>query len=413
MAISTAPDRRLLWIVHGVSLAAFGICCWLTWQRMTGRITSLAGCGGEGGCTQVMGGRWSMWFGVPVTALAAGLWLSLAVLCSGPVQRRAGRSADQLLAGAGILLLLSALWFFGLMAFAERAFCLWCTILHATGLFIGAAVLLRAARSGHVGIFAAGFQGGLAALAALIVGQMFGPVPDTHSVEVVEAAENGPPAPPPAAAPAGRMVSFFGNSLHFNTDTDPILGPPDAPHVLLEYFDYTCRSCRTMHADLQELKRRYGRQVAVLVMAAPLNRACNPFLRDGVPDHEGACELARLSLAVWRAEPSAFPGFHDYLMTTPLPIPLSAARAEAERLCGAEKLAAAGKDPWIEARLVDNVAALARLALNDVRMPKLLAGNKVFSGPMATTQRFLEILGAELRGALPADPGVPVSSQQR
>ena len=84
------------WAVLLLSISALTVCLWLLSRKLSGEITSIAGCGGEGGCWQVMGGRWSEWFRIPVTLLAALVHAAVLSLTLPPVQRRLGGAGDRL-----------------------------------------------------------------------------------------------------------------------------------------------------------------------------------------------------------------------------------------------------------------------------------------------------------------------------
>ena len=49
MSLHLTENRPLLWTVRILSLAALAVSLTLLAMKFTGRITSLSGCGGEGG----------------------------------------------------------------------------------------------------------------------------------------------------------------------------------------------------------------------------------------------------------------------------------------------------------------------------------------------------------------------------
>ena len=99
-------------------------------------IALIAGCGGEGGCNNVLGGRWSAWFLIPVTFLAAALYACV-FYAAWPTtaQRYPARSAF-ILRSASVLAAGAALWFFALLFRVEKSFCIYCTAMHACGIAI-------------------------------------------------------------------------------------------------------------------------------------------------------------------------------------------------------------------------------------------------------------------------------------
>ena len=101
--------------------------------------------------------------------------------------------------------------------------------------------------------------GAILALVVLVLGQIFGPAPQTHAEEsgitmdggttpTVEPANgDSPGANPRQGQGQGRMVTLPNSAKSYHTGFMPHLGPPDAPHVIVKYFDYTCGACRDMH----------------------------------------------------------------------------------------------------------------------------------------------------------------------
>ena len=421
MSLYLPARPLLLWAVRLLSFSALIICFVLFGMKLNGSITSLAGCGGEGGCSQVMGSRWSEWFHVPVTLWAGLLYLSILVLTLPPVQRWLGRTGDQLLAAAGVILAGAAVYFLCLLYFEMKDHCPWCLALHLTGLTVAGIILtaaVRTQREGGRGVLEAAMLSGLAAIGVLAAGQVWGPRPDTHLItESGLKEETGPVVP---AAPAAvtsreaRVVSFHEGKLNYDAAALPIIGSPDARFVLVEYFDYTCRSCRNMAGDLQALKQKWPGVFSVIVLPTPLNRACNPFLKSHVEDHPGACELARLALAVWHTKPESFAPFHEYLYTLRLPVTeasVKEARAKAEALSGAAAIAAALDDSRVSGQITENIGNFARLTSENIVMPKLLLrGQVMMHGPARDAETFVRAIEQQFN---PGAAGSPVLSQPK
>ncbi|HWB02862.1 MAG TPA: vitamin K epoxide reductase family protein [Verrucomicrobiales bacterium] len=407
MSFSISARPSLLWTVRVISFAALSVCLWLFSRKLTGSIDSVAGCGGAGGCSDVMGGAWSQWFHIPVTVLAAVIYLGVLVLTLPSVQVSLGRTGDQLLAAAGVILAAAAVYFLVILAFVEKQFCPWCLGLHIAGLTVSALILTDAVskqRSGARGLLEAAMLTGFMAMCVLSAGQIWGPKPDTHLITsggVTAATPSVPPAPPPPSTGAARTVGFFEGTLNLQFDAAglPLLGAPNARIILVEFFDYTCSSCRDLSGDLKALKKKWPDVFAVIVLPAPLNRMCNPFLKDQVPNHEGACELAKLSLTLWRAKPAAFPQFHEYLLSLPLPATpekVEAARSRANQLAGGAAMAEAADDPWINSRLVENISTFQRLTETSIKMPKLLLrADRMFHGTARDANAFIQAVEKE------------------
>ncbi|MGC6457905.1 MAG: vitamin K epoxide reductase family protein [Akkermansiaceae bacterium] len=371
-------------IVRFFSLLGFGISLWLVVMKATGKISSVVGCGAEGGCADVLGSQWSQWFGIPVSAVSTAFYIALFGLTF--------RTKAPLFSVAGWILLWAAGWFMGLQVFVIEAFCPWCFATHMVGLMTAVAIFWK------VGIGRKKVVTGLASfglIALLALGQTFGPKPETFELtdesdieekEEVKAQVSG----------EGRVIQFRGPNGQvvktYRLGSVPLLGPPDAPHVLVKYFDYTCKSCREMEGDLLALMTAYPKEVAVIVLPTPLNRACNPYLNPRVDDHANACEFARMSLAVWRTAPESFPKVHKLLFERPLHSVESARKAIGD-IIGTDKLEAGLKDPGVEKLLQASIADFRQLSSQRIEMPKLLMkGARTMHGLASSTEKFIELV---------------------
>lgn len=413
---SERPALPALRVIAAASLAA---CLWLTWKKWTGGIPPLAGCGGTsgGGCGAALTGRWSEWFSLPVTFLAAAVWGAVLVLTLPSVRSALGRAADQLLAGAATLLIVSAAWFSGLMLWEIRAFCPWCAALHAAGLIAGTLILLstrNASKEGDPGLFAAAAQAGAASAALLILGQLFGTAPETHQLTGAAVSPEPPPGPRAPFAGLPERV-YLDGALRFDPANVPLLGDPGAPQVLVEVFDYTCPACRTQHRDLKKLLRDSPGKFAVAAMPAPLDRACNPHAPVSPKGHEESCALTRLALAVWVENPVTFPAFHDFLMSSGRAPGLAGALAEARRLLPGRDLEKIASGPAVNQLLAENIRIHGILSRESSTMPKLiLRGDRVLHGLPSGSRRFQEIIESEFTPpfSIP-NPSIPVSAKAR
>ncbi len=384
---------RTLRAIRMLAVAVVAICVYLLAQKAAGKIDGLAGCGGEGGCAQVLGGRWSQWFGIPVTALAGAMYLAVFVASLSGFARRRPALAGLLLRGGAVAAAGAALWFFAVLAFVERAFCPYCTAIHLCGLLFAALVFFSAGRSlpGGGGAPAAA---GLAGVLVLIAGQWLGPRPDTH--QLVDLGGDRPGRT--GGTPPASELQFFGGRIRVNPDEVPSAGSREAKHHLLELFDYTCKTCRKTYGHLKALQAAHPDTFRVLYLPCPLDRKCNLFLRSGVRDHPGACELARSALAVWHADRTKFAEIHDYLMRTPLPIPPADAEAKAISLVGEAAYREASRSPAIDGLLAETFGHYGLLAAKDPRMPQLLLDEtSLIRGAAADSDTFVSLISRHFR----------------
>ncbi|GHC57847.1 vitamin K epoxide reductase family protein [Roseibacillus persicicus] len=369
-------------------LAGIGalLSLYLLTMKLNGQISSISGCGSGGGCANVLGSRWSQFFGIPVSAFSSALYLTILGLTF--------RFNATLARSASILLFGAAAWFMGLQFFYLKTFCPWCLATHLTGILTATALLLhhgdeKKKSSIHQ------WTVGLGGIAILVAGQLFGPVPDTHLI--TEEKQPSEPKETSQAETGERMVSFPNSETAVPLKDLPHIGPIDAPHVLIKYFDYTCNSCRDMHGDLGKLQASYPEEITVVYLPVPLNRSCNPHLSSRVKDHEGACELARLSLAVWKTNPELWEQVHNGLFSRPVLSP-AIARGHIEQRVDKVQLEEALKDPWIAERLTSNMKTYQTMVIATDRMPKLvMEGGSVMHGISRTTEDFVKTIREKLK----------------
>jgi len=153
----------------------------------------------------------------------------------------------------------------------------------------------------------------------------------------------------------------------------PLLGPPEAPHLVYQFFDYRDPASFRSYRALREARQRYGGQIAIVMLVFPLDESLNPRVSTSATgQHPDAGTLARLSLAVWRTDRSKFETYNDYLLT-PRPVERSVlkgyrgqmvtledARARAEELVGRQQLEASLADPWVDQEIARHIAARDR-----------------------------------------------------
>ena len=363
------------------ALAGLLLSGWLLFQKATGSITYLVGCGAGSGCANVLGSRWSQWFLVPVTALSLLMYAALLFLTFKP------RRTPLLAIGTGLAG--AAVWFGLVQAFILHAFCPWCLAAHLIGITC-AILIFRGQGAPQAAPIKPGLLAGLAATALLVAGQVFGPVPDTHQeTNVVLAEPAGPKPATPAKAESGpvhtrgegRKVTFLGNK-QYNVETLPHLGDAKAPHVLVKYYDYACNACRDLHEDLEALMQKHPGKFCVIVLPCPINRSCNSNVPDHIQNHANACELAKLALACWRTDPESFPAVHHALFARPvldLPKAMEIVKPRMKKPLTADAM----NDPWIAEVLAADAEDYKRInfTINSAKpgeanylMPKLLVG---------------------------------------
>jgi len=369
------------WILRILALAGLTICGYLGILKFTGQTTSIVGCGAGSGCRNVLGSEWSQFLGLPVSVLAGVVYLALLITTWRPSRPLYGAFA--------ICLTGAALWFIGLLYFIIKAVCPWCLAMHTIGILTSIVLALSLNKLPPHPRTPLRFTplGAVAALLVLALGQLLGPKPDTHArtTEVVRDGGQGKRA-------EGRVVSFFKGRKHYNAVTMPHLGPSGAKHVMVKYFDYTCSSCRDVHEDLHFVTESHPDTFCIILLPVPLDRHCNPFFPADLTNHDHACELARLSLAAWRANPERWPEVHERLFSRPV-LPPEVAEAAVGQIVGYDELARALEDPWINQILETGIKDFKQMIFRSGAMPKLVVGDdEVLHGAPRSREVLLETL---------------------
>ena len=357
-AAADTGRHTALWIARLLALLAGAVAGYLA---ITSRYGLPLGCGTGSGCSEVLQSRWAALFGVPVGyfALAAHLTFfaaTFAATAAAPPLRAAGRFLLITCAGA---IVGAAIWFGLLQAVALQAVCVWCMLDHALGSTAAIAACVWAWQNalaesiaGRTPSRVAPALGTGLALAILLVLLQLGFSRSGSSLVRLPAGQNADSGPG-----TDRQIAVLGGDLTLTVRELPVLGSPDAEHLLVLLYDYACPHCRATHGYLTDGLDQYAGQYAVVLLPMPLDAKCNPTVEETEPRFEDSCELARLALAVWRASPDKFAQFDAWLYETESPRSAGEARAYAESLVDQSALDAALNDEWVTRRIDADVAA--------------------------------------------------------
>jgi uncharacterized membrane protein len=414
--IEIAP--RVLWTIRLLLAVAIVVDGYLAWVSLGSG--TVAGCGPNSSCHFVLNSRWGYWFGVPISvpalgfyasALAATFWLSPDM----PVARR--RNAWGYLLLCSVVILGAGSWFIWIQIIVLNTICPFCMAAHGSALMAALNILATApvrrsnqalpdqkataqkrshlgasgkarkkkpgaSRPGNPEVFVPlklTFQ--LAAVAlmglgALIAGQLLHQPKSYASAAIAAGITTNTPAR------AERWFQVLDGEFQFNLSEVPMLGRMDAPHAMINLFDYTCHHCRELHTPLLEAVGRFSNDLAVVNLPMPLDGQCNPLVRFTPPPHTNACALARIGLAVWRADRQLSPKFDHWMFTgnqAPLP---EEAEQHARQLVGAGSFDAAMQDAWIGQLIQTNIALFQASAqrLRKAVLPQLIIGTNLTAG---------------------------------
>ena len=194
----------------------------------------------------------------------------------------------------------------------------------------------------------------------------------------------------------GRKIAFDDDKRIYDNSALPALGSIDAKHVLVEYFDYQCPSCRTMSGYLSALIAKHPSEIRILVLPVPLDHGCNPDLAPADDGHPGSCELTRIALAVWRLKPEVYPAIHRAFISDPS-LDQAAALSLAREQVPQAQLEAAMHEPWIDQLIQANIADWLSLSGKTRQLPKLLiSGKRILHGLPSGEAEFIRVMEKEL-----------------
>lgn len=195
------------------------------------------------------------------------------------------------------------------------------------------------------------------------------------------------------AKTARRIVSTMGGRLKLAAQDWPLDGQPEATHVFIEMFDYTCPHCRSTSKAVFEAKEKLGNDVAVLLLPVPLCSACNPNVAKDHPMHLEACELAELSVAVWRCDKELFSDFHRWMFEGETAPTIATARTKALEMVGKEKLETELAKSVSKAYVQKNVQIYKRVGAGQV--PKLLFPSTMVQGEFTAADALVDLIKAQ------------------
>lgn len=340
----------------------------------------------------------------------------------------------------------AAVWFLALQATGAAPPCAFCLAIHACGVAAAAlAIVARRAASRRSANGPAAPMvpigegrrapsrlpppplgvptlGGIAAAAALAVGQvMFPPqmnVIDAASLSGDFSLEADPPAAagrtlamvasgnapsagdtnPDAGRPLGsdiqpqasrptrrrdatRQVALLGGKMKIDPYQFPLLGSPEAEHVIVELMNYACGSCRRVGPLLEEARDRYRDQIAVVVLPVPNEILCNRHVKRAIPSARGVCKLSELAVAVAEVAPADFERLHHFLLGRKHLPPFTRANLFARETVDGERLSNALRGDTPKRRVQQFIELYTRLsAKGGLKLPSQIVGDDILEG---------------------------------
>ncbi|HYQ56223.1 MAG TPA: vitamin K epoxide reductase family protein [Draconibacterium sp.] len=342
---------RWQWMMLGLNLLALILGAILSWHSLAGG--SMAGCGGGSPCDQVLSSRWSLIAGIlPVSGLALGAYLAILMssfFIGSETEislRRLVWSIMVFLSGA---IVGSAIWFTILQKWIIGQFCIYCMTTHITGVILAVLIITRAIkeRNKHNKTEEPVLKPNRVVVLT-IVGMVLAGIMAVLQFSFTPSAQTT------------QSEESQNTLLEIDYSNAPIIGSPDAENIVTLLFDYQCAHCQKIHFMLGEVVRQYEGKLAFALCPTPLENSCNPYVSSNKTAFINSCELAKIGLAVWRANQDAFTTFETWMFTydsgnTWKARSPEAAIQKAIELVGKENFEAASSDPWIEKYLQTSV----------------------------------------------------------
>ena len=196
----------------------------------------------------------------------------------------------------------------------------------------------------------------------------------------------------PASADAVRLVPVSNGTRQLDVRKWPLWGSPDAKYIFVKMFDYTCPHCQKTHAAIREAEKLSGGEVAVVMLPVPLYQGCNPGSQTTETRYAYRCDIAKLAVAAWLADPAKFTDFHNWMMEAERDLPTS--RAEAERRFGAdvigEKLAGGIPEQFVQRHVFLYREAQAG------SLPKLVFPRTIVTGEITSGQSLMDVVRSKI-----------------
>lgn len=190
--------------------------------------------------------------------------------------------------------------------------------------------------------------------------------------------------------PTERVIHLSGANVKLKTNQWPIIGSPNAKHIFVEMFDYTCPHCRATQPAIRAARERMKDDLAIIVLPVPLSRACNDTVTSEHPSHRESCEISRIAIALWRVDARRFAEFHEWLLTVN-PIPTEAsARLQATKLVDPAALEKELAQPHAARYISKHVDIYRKMGAGPV--PKLVFAGTTLTGEMTSPQVLIDTI---------------------
>lgn len=347
--------------------------------------------------------------GVPITVFAIPSYfafISLAWLATKATG--AGRAALRLLTVGSGGAVLYGLFLLYVMAAIEKTFCVFCLTMDTMALLTFAVAFVR-----HRALSPGSFDfvrplGTAFGIGLLSFGVAFAAQNAVRRQLVDEAVTaldaGGPAAPLPASTGQARKISENLYEIPVAPD-DPSVGPKDAKVTIVEFADFQCGYCKKLFYSLTPLKQAYKDKVRFVFKNYPMNKACNPDLKND--RHKYACDAAEAAQCAHRQ--GKFWEMHDILFKNQHKLEGEDLRWYAQQVgldIGAFDQCVAQSDAMN--RVKEDIAVGKQIQIEGT--PRTFVNGRMFKGAIAT-EVLEKLIQKELGAAGPAIAQAPAAQK--
>ncbi|MBL9159621.1 MAG: vitamin K epoxide reductase family protein [Verrucomicrobiales bacterium] len=367
-----------------LSAFAFGLCAlaslWIAAAASSSALRS--GCGADSGCGQVTSSSWAFIGPVPVSWLGVGVYgLECLALLAALAQPAWHAPIKRLLAFLIGTNLAAAIYFTAAQVWGVGSWCPWCCTIHALAL-LGSAFAYsafftdrsRGTRSPGPSLPRPG------RILVGTVGQLILLIGLSNTLAQSPAAPVTQPVPAPEmAADEPTLVSLHGGKFRFDLREVPLLGGPEAGHLIFAITDPTCGHCRQTMQFLDKALEALPEKTLAVV--------CLP----GTREPNVGTALQTLLLTLWREKPAEWTRVVQEIDTGSIAPDLETLRGTAAAALGGEEAlttALARHQAW-SSELIGETQSLmvenARLAGREPTLPQLQSGGHLLFGAPTST----------------------------
>jgi hypothetical protein len=195
-----------------------------------------------------------------------------------------------------------------------------------------------------------------------------------------------------------EKLIMLGGLANLDPAALPRLGPLENKYVIVELFDYTCTHCRRLHEQLVEARQQLNGQLTIVLVPVPLSQKCNDLMSEENSTSPDACDIAKLSLMIWRLSPDRYEEFHDWMYAYEGDKPrfFREARRRVVMITTEDALSAIERDSAFDRQIARHVDMYAESADSGADlMPQIMTRYKILSGEFESAAELLAAMKEE------------------